>query len=79
MPVAPDNYAALYACINNGAPDIARLVLDQGIDFDKYRAWAEKKPKSAEYEAAMKALCGYVAEQKNTVRRDGPTMGGMCR
>lgn len=79
MPVGPDNYAALYACINNGTPDIARLVLDQGIDFDKYRAWAEKMPKSAEYEAALETLCGYVAEQKNTVQCDGPTMGGMCR
>lgn len=51
----------------------------QGIDFDKYRAWADNKPKSAEYEAAMEALYGYVTEQKNTVQRDGPTMGGMCR
>lgn len=79
MPVGPDNYAALYVCINNGMPGVAKLVLDQGIDFDKYRAWADNKPKSAEYEAAMEALYGYVTEQKNTVQRDGPTMGGMCR
>ena len=76
MPVGPDNYAALYVCINNGMPGVAKLVLDQGIDFDKYRAWADNKPKSAEYEAAMEALYGYVTEQKNTVQRDGPTMGG---
>lgn len=31
---------------------LPKLVLDQGIDFDKYRAWADNKPKSAEYEAA---------------------------
>ena len=49
MPVGPDNYAALYVCINNGMPGVAKLVLDQGIDFDKYRAWADNKPKSAEY------------------------------
>ena len=79
MPVGPDNYAALYVCINNGMPGVAKLVLDQGIDFDKYRAWADNKPKSAEYEAAMEALYEYMTEQKNTVQRDGPTMGGMCR
>ena len=79
MPVGPDNYAALYVCINNGMPGVAKLVLDQGIDFDKYRALADNKPKSAEYEAAIEALYGYVTEQKNTVQRDGPTMGGMCR
>ena len=79
MPVGPDNYAALYVCINNGMPGAAKLVLDQGIDFDKYRAWADNKPKSAEYEATMEALYEYVTEQKNTVQRDGPTMGGMCR
>lgn len=55
---------------------LPKLVLDQGIDFDKCRAWADNKPKSAEYEAAMEALYGYVTEQKNTVQRDGPTMGG---
>ena len=33
MPVGPDNYAALYVCINNGMPGVAKLVLDQGIDL----------------------------------------------
>ena len=32
MPVEPDNYAALYVCVNNQAADIAKLLLDKGID-----------------------------------------------
>ena len=30
MPVEPDNYAALYVCINNQAAGVAKLLLDRG-------------------------------------------------
>ena len=45
MPVEPDNYAALYICVNNQALGAAKLLLDQGMDLEQYKAWAEKQRK----------------------------------
>ena len=56
MPVEPDNYAALYVCVNNQAADIAKLLLDKGIDLDRYQAWAEKQRKNEGYEETMAEL-----------------------
>lgn len=77
MPVAPDNYAALYACLNNGAASIGKLLLDRGIDLERYQAWAEHRPKSAEHGAAMEELAGYWAQMQTGSQQDGPSMGGM--
>ena len=77
MPVAPDNYAALYACLNNGAADIGKLLLDRGIDLDQYQAWAEHRPKSEEHGAAMEELAEYWSQMQIGPQQDGPSMGGM--
>ena len=37
MWVDPNNYGALHACVENGAVDVAKLLLDGGMDFDQYR------------------------------------------
>lgn len=37
MWVAPNNYGALHACVENGAGDVAKLLLDDGMDFGRYR------------------------------------------
>ena len=77
MPVAPDNYAALYVCINNKATDIAKLLLDRGIDLDRYQAWAEKYPKKEGYEEVMEELTGYWAERQFAPQQDSPSMDGI--
>ena len=37
MWVDPNNYGALQACVENGAVDVAKLLLDGGMDFEQYR------------------------------------------
>ena len=76
MPVAPDNYAALYACINNKATDIAKLLLDRGIDLDQYQAWAEKYPKKEGYEEVMEELTDYWAQRQTAPIRTVPLWAG---
>ena len=46
MPVEPDNYDALYACVSNQAVGAAKLLLDRGIDLEQYQLWAEHRPKA---------------------------------
>ena len=75
MPVAPDNYAALHACLNNGAAGIGKLLLDCGIDLELYQAWAEHRPKSGEYGAAMEELAESWAQIQTD--QDDPSMGDM--
>ena len=77
MPVAPDNYAALYACLNNGAVDIGKLLLDRGIDLERYQVWAEHRPKSEEHGVAMEELAEYWAQTRTMPQQDGPSMGDM--
>ena len=55
MQVDPDDYDALFTCINNGALACAELILDQGMDFEQYRSWAEKNG-CAGYPDAMERL-----------------------
>ena len=77
MPVAPDNYAALYACLNNGAVDIGKLLLDRGIDLERYQIWAEKQRKSEGYMEAMEELAEYWAQMQTEPQQNGPSMGDM--
>ena len=37
MWVDPNDYGALHACVENGAVDVAKLLLDGGMDFEQYR------------------------------------------
>ena len=37
MWVDVNDYRALHACVENGAVDVAKLLLDGGMDFDQYR------------------------------------------
>lgn len=77
MPVEPDNYAALYICVNNQALGAAKLLLDQGMDLEQYKAWAEKQRKNEGYEETMEELTEYWSELQSGPRQDGPSMDGM--
>ena len=74
LPVEPDNYAALYFCVNNHAVDLAKLLLDQGMDLEQYKAWAEKQRKNEWYEEIMKDLTTYwTGLQNESQQSDLPT------
>lgn len=77
MPVEPDNYAALYACVSNQAPGTAKLLLDHGMDLEKYKAWAEYRPKGEGYAETMEELAAYWSEPRNSPRPEDSPMGGM--
>jgi hypothetical protein len=77
MPVAPNNYAALYVCLNNGAADIGKLLLDRGIDLERYQIWAEKQRKNEGYMEAMEELTAYWEKLQNAPQQDDPSLGDM--
>ena len=77
MPVQPDNYAALYACLNHKAVDTAKLLLDRGIDLDQYQTWAETLKKNEGYEEAMAELTEYWSELQSGPQQDSPSLDGM--
>ena len=63
MWVAPDDYSALHACVQNDAVDVCKLLLDGGMDFDQYRQWAQTQP-CASHEDTLQALSDHWAELK---------------
>ena len=75
MWVDPNNYGALHACVENGAVNVAKLLLDGGMDFDQYR---QRYPESGSpdtiqaLEEHWQTIQGQGQEQSNT-----PEMGGM--
>ena len=42
MEIRQNDYLSLDICMRNGASGTAKLLLDQGMDFDQYQTWAEK-------------------------------------
>ena len=56
MQVEPGDYNALFTCIRNGALTCAKLILDQGMDFEEYRSWANQHGACDNYLDAMKQL-----------------------
>ena len=61
MWVAPDDYSALHACVQNDAVDVCKLLLDGGMDFDQYRQWAQTQP-CASHEDTLQALSDHWAK-----------------
>ena len=61
MWVAPDDYSALHACVQNDAVDVCKLLLDGGMDFDQYQQWAQTRP-CAGHENTLQALSDHWAE-----------------
>ena len=76
MWVDPDDYSAFHACVQNDAVDVARLLLDHGMDFEQYQKWAEHR--GAGHEETVQALTEHWQELKGPEQREeGPAQGGM--
>lgn len=77
IPVAADDYAALFACVCNNAEGAAKLLPDRGMDFEKYQEWVDEQGKFGGYADTLGNLTDYWHELQGTPQQDGPTTGGM--
>lgn len=78
MWVDVNDYRALHACVENGAVDVAKLLLDGGMDFDQYR---QRFPGSGSPDTilALEEHWQMIQEQAQKLEQeqaDAPGMGG---
>ena len=57
-----NDYDAFHACVKNDAVDVCKLLLDHGMDFEKYQQWAEHR--GCGHEETVQALSDYWSEMK---------------
>ena len=69
-----NDYAALNACVKNGAVDVAKLLLDGGMDFERYR---EVYPNSGSVETVQALEEHWNELQAQQQKAAEPEMGGM--
>ena len=89
MWVAPTDYGALHACVENGAVGAAKLLLDGGMDLEQYKEWAKRQSYGLRCNDTLASLEEHWAElqaQNRQLREEGqgeeqppaePGMGGM--
>ena len=71
-----DDYSALHACVQNDAVEVAKLLLDHGMDFEQYRQWAELR--GGGHEETVQALSDHWQELTAGQEQSGTQeMGGM--
>ena len=68
-----DDYAALHACVKNDAVEVCTLLLDNGMDFDGYRQWAQERHCSG-HEDTLQALAEHWQEMQQEA---APSQEGM--
>ena len=69
-----DDYNALHACVQNDAVDAAKLLLDHGMDFERYQQWAEQR--GGGHEATTQSLAEHWQELQSQ-QQEAPAPGGM--
>ena len=68
------DYGALNACVKNGAVDAAKLLLDGGMNFERYR---EAYPNSGSVETVRELEEHWQSIREQARETAGPEMGGM--
>ena len=70
------DYSALHACVKNDAVEVCKLLLDHGMDFEKYQQWAEHRSGGG-HEETLQALADYWSEIKAEMEQteDEPEQG----
>lgn len=43
MQISPEDYSAMYSCLDCNYTEAAAILLERGMDFDAFRQWAAKK------------------------------------
>ena len=73
-----DDYNAFHVCGQNGAVKVCKLLLDHGMDFEKYKQWADMLHSSG-YEETLQKLEAHWQELTEQRQEQGtaPQMGGM--
>ena len=76
------DYNTLHACVQNDAVEVCKLLLDGGMDFDRYLKWAQVRQYGAPeetYNALVEYWSEMQAEQTGAPAepQQGPAMGGM--
>ena len=69
------DYNALHACVQNDAVNAAKLLLDHGMDFEKYQQWAEHR--GGGHEETLQALADHWQGLKAPEQQEAPAQGGM--
>ena len=70
-----DDYNALHACVTNRALEVCKLLLDKGMDFERYQQWAECR--GGGHAETLQALSDYWQEMKAEVEQTvSQQMGG---
>ncbi len=70
-----DDYNALHVCVTNRALEVAKLLLEKGMDFEKYQQWAEHR--GVGHPETFQALSDYWQEVKAEVEQaPAQQMGG---
>ena len=69
-------------CMRNGAAGAAKHLLDQGMDYDQYRAWAEKHSRFEIDEQTANEVQQYwndlhPQEQSEAAEQETPQLEGM--
>ena len=86
MWVGVNDYHALHACMENGAVDVAKLLLDQGMDLDQYKEWAKRQSHGLRCDDTLASLEEHWAGLQAQAQEQGqdevpettePGMGGM--
>ena len=87
MWVDVNDYRALNACMENGAVDVAKLLLDGGMDLDQYKEWAKRQSHGLhcndtltlleEHWAELQAQPQESTEQAQAQESTVPEIGGM--
>ena len=70
------DYSAFHACVQNDAVDVAKLLLDNGMDFEEYQQWAELR--GGGHEETIQALADHWQDLKAPEQmEEAPAQGGM--
>ena len=69
------DYSALHACVQNDAISTAKLLLDYGMDFEKYQKWAEHR--GGGHEKTLQALAEHWQELQAPQQEAAPSQEGM--
>ncbi|MBO6267460.1 MAG: hypothetical protein J6M06_04425, partial [Synergistaceae bacterium] len=87
LKVSAKDYGAFDTCVRNGALDCAKLLLERGVDFEKYTAWANAHDIG---DRSVKTLSDLAEHWRNVRPREqvnapqetpvqGMTMGGLTQ
>ena len=87
MEIRRNDYLSMDVCMRNGAADAAKLLLDQGMDFGEYQAWAEKHSHASVDEQTYSEVLAHWDEVQSQQQAVAPeetpaqemTMGGLSQ